>query len=317
MAEITLDDIRAAAARIAPIAHRTPVMTSATFDAMTGVRGFFKCENLQKGGAFKIRGAANLVFSLPDDQLQRGVVAFSSGNHAQATALAGRFKGAPVTVVMPDDAPAVKRAATVAAGAAIVTYDRLRDDREAIARGIVEQTGAAVVPPFNHPLIVAGQGTAALELMEQVADLDAIVVQIGGGGLASGTAIAAKALNPKIRVYGVEPVTANDAYLSLQAGHRVTIPPPETIADGLRTPSIGDIPFSILSRLLDGILLVTDDEIRAAMHFFFERMKLVVEPSGAVPAAAVLHAKLPKGSSRVGLIVSGGNVEPAAFTQQA
>ena len=309
----TIDDIRAAAERIRPIAHRTPVMTSRTFDHMTGTRAFFKCENLQKGGAFKIRGAANLVLSLSPEQLKRGVIAYSSGNHAQATALAARHVGAKATVVMPDDAPAVKRDATLAAGAEIVSYDRHREDREAVTRAIVENTGATVVPPFNHPMIISGQGTLALELLSEVPDLDALVVCIGGGGLASGCAVAAKALNPNIRVFGVEPELANDAYLSIKAGRRTSIAPPSTIADGLRTPCVGELTFPILQELLDDVLLVSEEEIRAAMQFFFSRMKLVVEPSGAVPAAAVLHGKLPARCERVGIVISGGNTDPAAF----
>jgi threonine dehydratase len=214
---------------------------------------------------------------------------------------------------MPKDAPPVKVEATRAAGAEIVMYDRHTEDREAVTRAIVESTGATVVPPFNHPLVIAGQGTAALELMEQAPNLDALVVCIGGGGLASGCAIAAKAIHPNIRVYGVEPAAANDAYLSMKAGKRVTIPPPETIADGLRTPCIGELTFPILQSLLDDVLLVSEDEIRATMQFYFSRMKLVVEPSGAVPAAAVLHGKLPSGSGRVGILISGGNTDVAAF----
>jgi threonine dehydratase len=288
-------------------------MTSSAFDRVSGVQGFFKCENLQRGGAFKIRGAANLIFSLAPQQLARGVVAYSSGNHAQATALAAQHAGARATVVMPDDAPPVKREATLAAGAEIVSYDRLRDDREAIARELVARTGAAVIPPFDHPLIIAGQGTAVLEMLSDVPDLDAILVPIGGGGLASGSAIAATALDPRIRVFGVEPALANDAFLSLQAGRRVAIAPPETIADGLRTPCPGELTYPVLQALLEDVLLVSEDEIRAAMQFFFSRMKLVVEPSGAVAAAAVLHGKLPAGITRAGILISGGNTDIAAF----
>ena len=315
---VDIDGIRAAAIRIEPIAHRTPVMTSATFDKQTGCQAFFKCEHLQKGGAFKIRGASNLIFSLSPGQRANGVIAYSSGNHAQATALAARHIGCKATVVMPLDAPPVKRQATEAAGAEIVIYDRMTEDREAVTRAIVERTGASVIPPFDHPMIIAGQGTAALELLAQVADLgvpalDALVVCIGGGGLASGCAIAAKAMNPKIRIFSVEPALANDAYLSLRAGHRVEIAPPDTIADGLRTPCPGALTFPILQALLEDVLLVTEDEIRAAMQFFFSRMKQVVEPSGAVPAAAVLHGKLPAGCNRVGIIISGGNTDLGAF----
>ena len=309
----TLEDVQQAAARIRPIAHLTPVMTSQTFDTAIGASAFFKCENPQKGGAFKIRGAANLIFSLSPEQLTRGVIAYSSGNHAQATALAARHVGTKATVVMPDDAPAVKRAATEAAGAEIITYDRMREDRESVTRAIVERTGATIVPPFDHPMIIAGQGTTALELLQQAHELDTLVIPIGGGGLASGCAIASKALNPKIKVYGVEPELANDAYLSIRAGKRTAIAPPATIADGLRTPCPGELTFPVLHGLLDDVLLVTEDEIRAAMHFFFSRMKLVVEPSGAVSAAAVMHGRLPAGSKRIGIVVSGGNVGITAF----
>jgi threonine dehydratase len=312
---ITLDDVRAAQERIKPIAHRTPVMTSESFNRMAGVQAFFKCENLQKGGAFKIRGAANRVLALPPEELKRGVIAYSSGNHAQAVALAARFAGVPATVVMPDDAPGVKVEATLAAGAQIVRYDRLTEDREAVARAIVEKTGATIVPPFDHPHVMAGQGTLALELLQDVGDLDAIVLPIGGGGMVSGCAVAAKGVKPGIRVFGVEPETANDAYLSMKRGERVVIDPPETIADGLRTSAPGKLTLPVIQALVDDILLVTEDEIREAVRFFAMRMKIVVEPSGAVPAAAVLHGKLPAWCRRVGVVISGGNVDPAMLAE--
>jgi threonine dehydratase len=303
--EVTLPMIREAAERIRPIAQRTPVLTSHSFDAASGVNAFFKCENLQKGGAFKIRGASNLIFSL---EKPKEVIAYSSGNHAQATAIAARHVGAACTIVMPADAPRSKLEATRGYGANVVTYDRFREKREQITAGIIEKTGAALVPPFDHPLIIAGQGTATLELLEQVLKLDALIAPVGGGGLLSGSAIAAKSLNPKIRVFGVEPEGANDTYLSFRKGERVEITP-DTIADGLRSPTPGKLTFAIIRKFAEDILLVSEDEIRATLKFLLTRMKILVEPSGAVSAAAVLHRKLPSGISRVGVILSGGNVD--------
>jgi threonine dehydratase len=305
---VTLEDIRAAARRIEPIAHRTPVLTSHLIDREAGLSAFFKCENLQRGGAFKIRGAANFLFSIPAAEIGRGVVGFSSGNHAQAVAIAAAHLGTKATLVMPSDAPQSKVEATKSYGATIVSYDRLRDDREAIGRKIAEESGATLVPPFDHEWIVAGTGTVVLELLEQAPELDALVVCIGGGGLLAGSLIAAKALRPDIRVFGVEPELGNDFYLSRKAGTRVEIPPPQTIADGLRTPKPGAITFPIVNELVEDILLVTEDEILGAMEFIKTRMKLVVEPSGAVSAAAVLSHKLPPGIKRAGVILSGGNI---------
>ncbi|MDP2997747.1 MAG: pyridoxal-phosphate dependent enzyme [Bryobacterales bacterium] len=306
---MTLDDIRRAAQRIGPIAHRTPVMTSRTFNALAGVEAFFKCENLQRGGAFKIRGAANFIFSIPEADHARGVVAYSSGNHAQAVAIAAASVGAPATIVMPADAPRSKLEATRGYGARVVIYDRLREDREAIGGRIAAETGAALVPPYDHPWIISGQGTAALELMEEVAGLDALVVCIGGGGLISGCATAAKGLDPAIRVFGVEPEDGNDTWLSLGAGERREIPPPATIADGLRAQKPGAVTFPIIQRLVDDIFLVSEDQIKTAVKFLLTRMKILAEPSGAVPAAAVLAGKLPPGLGRVGILISGGNVD--------
>ena len=297
--------IREAAERIRPIAQRTPVLTSHAFDAESRVNAFFKCENLQKGGAFKIRGAANLVFSLDKP---KQVIAYSSGNHAQATAIAARHVGAACTIVMPADAPRSKLEATRAYGANVVTYDRFRENREQITSGIIEKTGATLIPPFDHPFIIAGQGTAALELLEQAPDLDALIAPVGGGGLLSGSAVAAKSVNPKIRIFGAEPERANDTYLSFQKGERVEVAP-DTIADGLRSPTPGKITFAIVRELAEDIVLVTEDEIRATLKFLLTRMKILVEPSGAVSAAAVLHHKLPAGIGRVGVILSGGNVD--------
>lgn len=301
--------VREAADRIRPLARRTPVMTSRSVDRRAGTRVFFKCENFQRGGAFKIRGASNLVLSIAAEDLQRGVVAFSSGNHAQATAIAAQYVGAPATIVMPQDAPRSKMEPTRALGARIVTYDRFRGDREAIAARVLAETGGTLVPPFDHPLIMAGQGTAALELLEDVADLDALVTCVGGGGLLSGCATIAKAMRPGIRVFGVEPEIANDTFLSFAKGERVTIPRPDTIADGLQAPTPGALTFPIVRRLVEGILLVSEEEIRATVRFLLERMKILVEPSGAVAAAAVIFGRLPVGVERVGVVISGGNVD--------
>jgi threonine dehydratase len=305
---VTISDIRSAATRIAPLIHRTPVLTSRLFDAAAGVQCFFKCENMQRGGAFKIRGAANFLLSLPPSDHSRGVVAFSSGNHAQAVAIAAREIGVRAVIAMPTDAPKAKLAATRAYGAEVVFYDRLKDDREAVARRLAEETGSVLVPPFDHEWIIAGQGTAVLELLEEVPDLDAIVVCVGGGGLLAGSCIAAKGIRPDIRVFGAEPEQANDTYLSMQAGERVEIPPPNTIADGLRPNKPGALTFPIVQKNVEAILLASEDEIRHAVEFVQSRMKIVVEPSGAVPPAVVLSRKLPEGIRRAGIVVSGGNV---------
>jgi threonine dehydratase len=306
---VTFEDICRAAERIRPIAKRTPVMTSRSFDAEAGVAAFFKCENLQTGGAFKIRGAANFVLSIPEDKLAAGVVAHSSGNHAQAVAIAAQFRGIPATLVMPEDAPKAKMEGTRARGARIVTYNRFKDDRAEISARISKETGATVVPPYDHPWTIAGQGTAVKELLEEVPDLDAILVCCGGGGLMSGSSIAAKHLRPQIRMLGVEPELANDTYLSFAAGKRVEIPTPGTIADGLRSTMPGELTFPILRKHVEQILLVSDDEIRATLKFLLMRMKILVEPSGAVSAAAALCRKLPAGIRRVGIVLSGGNVD--------
>jgi threonine dehydratase len=307
--EITFDHIRAAAERIRPIAKRTPVMSSASFDSESGVSAFFKCENFQKGGAFKIRGASNFIFSIPKDRLAAGVVAHSSGNHAQAVAIAAQFAGIPATLVMPEDAPRSKLEGTRARGAKIVHYDRFHGNREQISARIAAETGATLVPPYDHPWTIAGQGTAAKELIEEVPDLDALVVCVGGGGLCSGSGIAAHHLRPQIRVFGIEPELGNDTYLSFAAGERVKIETPSTIADGLRSTSPGELTFPILKQHVEQMLMVSEDEIRATVKFLMMRLKIVVEPSGAVSAAAVLFHKLPAGIRRVGVILSGGNVD--------
>ncbi len=306
---IRADDVRAAAERIRPLARRTPVMTSASFDSEAGVRSFFKCENLQRGGAFKIRGASNLILSLSSDALSRGVVAYSSGNHAQATAIAAKHVGTPATIVMPEDAPRSKLEATRARGANVVTYNRFKDSREAIAAGILKEGGATLVPPFDHPMIMAGAGTTALELFEETGPLDALITPVGGGGLLSGCATIAKDLNPSVRIFGAEPEGANDTFLSFTAGERIAVPHPETIADGLRSPKPGELTFPIVRKLAERIILVSDDELRAAVKFLLLRLKILVEPSGAAAAAAVMFRKLPPGVGTVGIVISGGNVD--------
>lgn len=306
---ITPEMVRDAANRIKPLARRTPVVCPDEADRRAGLRVFLKCENLQRGGAFKVRGASNLILSLPPSELERGVVAFSSGNHAQGTAIAAKYVGASATIVMPADAPRSKMEATRALGAKIVAYDRLREDREAIAARILAETGATLVPPYDHPMIMAGQGTVALELLAEIPDLDALIVCVGGGGLISGCSVIAKSLRPGIRIFGVEPELANDTWQSFRKGERVTIPPPETIADGLRSPSPGKLTFPVIRKYVEEILLVSEDEIRAAMRFLLEHAKLMVEPSGAVAFAAALFRKLPGGVKSAGIVLSGGNVD--------
>lgn len=307
--EVTPDLIREAARRIAAAVHRTPFLRSRGFDEAAGVRCTFKCENLQRGGAFKIRGASNFLLSMTPHELRRGVVAYSSGNHAQAVAMAARMVGTAATLVMPEDAPRSKLEATRAQGASILTYNRLRESREAIGRRIAAETGATLVPPYDHPWIIAGQGTAALELLEDAPDLDAIVVPVGGGGLLAGCAVAARGLKPEIRLFGAEPALANDTHLSLAAGRRVDIPVPDTIADGLRATSPGEVTFPILKSTVEAVLLVSEEEIKATMRFLLARLKILAEPSGAVAAAAVLHKKLPKNVRAAGVLLSGGNVD--------
>jgi threonine dehydratase len=302
-------DVRAAAERIRPLARVTPVIASAGFDAEAGLRALFKCENLQAGGAFKIRGAANLILSLPKTALARGLVAYSSGNHAQATALAASHVGASATIVMPEDAPRSKMEATRAYGGQIVAYNRFTESRERIAAKLLEETGATLVPPFDHPLTIAGQGTAALELLNEAGALDALIAPVGGGGLLAGCATIAKDLYPAIRIFGAEPEGANDTFLSMLAGERVAVEHPDTIADGLRSPIPGKLTFPILQRLVERIVLVSDDEIRAAVKFLLLRMKILVEPSGAAAAAAVLFRKLPSEIRSIGVVLSGGNVD--------
>ena len=309
---LTLDDVRAAARRLGARIHRTPVISSQSFDDASGFHVFFKCENLQRAGAFKIRGALNKLLTLTAAERERGVVAFSSGNHAQGVALAARMVGTTAIICMPKDAPALKLEATRNYGAEIVFYDRHTDDREQVARGVVERTGRVLVPPYDDPAIMAGQGTAALEFLEDVPSLDALLTPVGGGGLMAGCSTVARALFPGVQIFGVETDTANDTYLSLRKGERVTIPPPPTIADGIRLTTPGALTFPILQANLTDILLVSDDEVRAAVRFLALRARIVVEPTGAVPAAAVLAGRLPLSrGARVGVVLSGGNIDPS------
>jgi threonine dehydratase len=311
VAGLSLDDVQAAAQRLRPHVTRTPVVTAEAWDAATGLRVFFKCENLQRAGSFKIRGALNKLLTLRPDEHRRGVVAFSSGNHAQGVALAARIVGTTAVVCMPRDAPRSKVEATRGYGAEIVFYDRQTDDREALARRVSAETGRVLVPPYDDPAIMAGQGTAALELIQDVPELDALVTPVGGGGLMAGCSTVGRALIPGLVIIGVEADTANDTWLSLRKGERVSIAPPPTIADGIRITIPGALTFPILKSTLTDIVLVTDDEIRAAVREVVLRARVVVEPTGAVGAAAVLTGKLPvKPGARVGVVLSGGNIDP-------
>jgi len=302
-------DVAAAAGRLAGIAHRTPVMTSKTVDARTAATVFFKCENLQRMGAFKFRGAYNALSLLDETQRRAGVVAFSSGNHAQAVALAGRLLGIPATIVMPSNAPAVKLEATKGYGAKVVTYDPKTQNREQIAADLADQRGLTVIPPFNHPHILAGQGTAAQELIEDTGPLDYLLVPCGGGGLISGCAIAANHLSPGIRVVGVEPAAGDDVTRSFKTGVLQSVHNPDTIADGARTSSAGDVTFPLIMQHVREMHTVTDGELVRAMFYLWERMKIVVEPTGALGAAALFEGKIPARGKRIGIIISGGNVD--------
>ena len=312
---VTLDDIRDAAARLKGVAHRTPVLRSRTLDELVGAEVFLKCENFQRVGAFKFRGAYNAASRLTPEQLARGIAAYSSGNHAQAVALAARELGTTAVIVMPEDTPASKRAATAGYGAEIVTYDRYTGDRVAIGEALATERSLALIPPYEHPHVMAGQDTAALELIEEVGELGALMTPVGGGGLIAGSATAAKGLDAGIRVIGVEPEAGDDTRRSLEAGRRVTIPVPRTIADGQAAETPGELTFSVNRRLVDEIALVSDDEIREAMRFAFERLKIVVEPSGATPLAALLAGRAGPLPHRIGVIVSGGNIDAERFAR--
>ena len=312
---LTFDLIKQAAKRIRSRIHRTPVITSRSFNEMAGREVFFKCENLQRAGAFKIRGATNKILSLTDEEKRRGVAAFSSGNHAQAVALASRETGISAVIAMPDDAPAAKVAATRAYGAKIIFYDRHKQDREGVAFEIAEREKRVMVPPYDDYFILAGQGTCGLEFLEEVPDLDCILAPCSGGGLFAGVSTAAKAINPRIRCFAVEPDTADDTRQSFLKGERVSIPAPPTIADGLRVQSPGTLTFPVLQKTAEDVLTVTDEEIIETIRILLFRMKLLVEPSGAAAAAAVLTGKLPRDTKRAGVILSGGNIDAALLSR--
>lgn len=312
---ITYDDVVAAHERIAGVARRTPTLTSATADALTGARLFFKCENFQRTGAFKFRGAYNAIAQLSGRQRAAGVVAYSSGNHAQAVALAAKLVGVRAVIVMPSDAPAAKMAATRGYGGEVVLYDRHIEDRESLARRIAEERGLTLIPPFDHPHVMAGQGTTAKELFEDAERLDVLLVPLGGGGLLSGCAVAARRLNPECTIIGVEPAAGNDGQRSFRTGSTVHIDVPDTIADGAQTQHLGRLTFAVIRELVDDVITVTDADLVETMRFFASRMKLVVEPTGCLGAAAVLQGKVPVARKNVGIIVSGGNIDMVRFAE--
>ena len=309
----TYDDVAAAAARLQGQAHRTPVMRSRTIDGELSAQLFFKCENLQRMGAFKFRGAFNALSRFDARQRQSGVVTFSSGNHAQAIALSARLLGMTATIIMPNDAPAAKVAATRGYGGNVVLYDRFTEDREQIGRDLAEKHGMTLIPPYDHPDVIAGQGTAAKELIEDVGDLDALFVCLGGGGLLSGSALAVRALSPRCKIYGVEPEAGNDGQQSFRSGKIVHIDTPKTIADGAQTQHLGAYPFEIIRRDVDDILTVTDPDLIDAMRFFATRMKLLVEPTGCLSLAGARSMKTQLKGLRVGVFISGGNVDLNRF----
>ncbi len=309
----TYDDVRAAAERLHGHAHRTPVLQSRTANALLGAEVFFKCENFQRMGAFKFRGAFNALSRFDAAQRKAGVIAFSSGNHAQAIALSARLLGIPATILMPQDAPQAKVNATRGYGGEVVLFDRYTQDREALTRQLAEERGMTLIPPFDHPDVIAGQGTAVKELLEEVGELDALFVCLGGGGLLSGSALAARALAPRCKIYGVEPEAGNDAQQSFRKGEIVHIPTPQTIADGAQTQHLGAYTFAVIRRDVDDILTATDAQLVEAMRFFAERMKMVVEPTGCLGFAAACHAGLPLAGQRVGVLISGGNVDLRRF----
>jgi threonine dehydratase len=308
-------DVIAAATRIDGQAHKTPVVTSRTFNDMLGAEVFFKCENLQRMGAFKFRGAFNALSRFDEAQRKAGVVAFSSGNHAQAVALSARILGIPATIVMPHDAPATKVLATKGYGGNVVVYDRYKEDREQIGRDLAQQHGMTLIPPYDHPDVIAGQGTAAKELFEETGPLDAFFVPLGGGGLLAGSALSTRALSPDCKLYGVEPEAGNDGQQSFRSGAIVHIDTPKTIADGAQTQHLGNITFPIIQRDVDDILTANDDELVKAMAFAAARMKLVIEPTGCLGFAAALQMKDKLKGKRVGIMVSGGNVDLARFCE--
>ncbi|MBA4601684.1 pyridoxal-phosphate dependent enzyme [Thermoactinomyces mirandus] len=312
---ISFEQVVVARKRIQGNIHPTPVITSRTLDEWAGCKVFLKCENLQRTGSFKFRGAYHAIGQLTPEQKKRGIIAFSSGNHAQATALAARLLGVPAVISMPADAPQVKIVATRGYGAETVFYNRFTEDREEVTRRIAEKRQLTLIPPYNHPDIMAGAGTAAMELLEQVSDLGAVITPVGGGGLLSGTAVASKRMSSGISVFGVEPENADDTRRSLLAGRRLTIPAPETIADGLRITTPGELTFPVIQSHVDDIVTVSEKMIKEAVRFAIMRLKLVIEPSGAVPLAALLDRRFPRSLHRVGVIVSGGNMDPAVLAR--
>ena len=309
----TYEDVAQAAERILGVAHRTPVLTSRTVNEEFGAEIFFKCENMQRMGAFKFRGGYNALAKFSPEQRRAGVVAFSSGNHAQAIALSAKILGMPATIVMPQDAPAAKVAATRGYGATVVTYDRYTEDREQIGRELAEKHGLTLIPPYDHADVIAGQGTAAKELFEEVGPLDAFFVCLGGGGLLSGSALATRALSPGCLLYGVEPEAGNDGQQSLRKGEIVHIDTPRTIADGAQTQHLGQLTFPIIQRDVNDILTVSDEELVACMRFFAERMKIVVEPTGCLGFAAARRMKEQLKGKKVGILISGGNIDLGRF----
>jgi threonine dehydratase len=311
----TFEDVVAASERIAGVAHRTPVLTSSTANAELDAEVFFKCENFQRMGAFKFRGGYNSLARFTPEQRKAGVVAFSSGNHAQAIALSARLLGIPATIVMPHDAPAAKVAATRGYGAQVVIYDRYTEDREQIGRDLAAKHGLTLIPPYDHADVIAGQGTAAKELFEEVGRLDVVFAPLGGGGLLGGTALSTRALSPSAKLFGVEPEAGNDGQQSFRSGSIVHIETPKTIADGAQTQHLGNLTFPIIKRDVDDILTASDEQLRAEMRFFAERMKMVVEPTGALGLAAARAMKAQLQGKRVGIIISGGNVDIARYAE--
>jgi len=312
---ISFDDVKAAAAVIKGVANRTPVVTSRTFNEQAGCEVYFKCENMQRIGAFKFRGAYNALSRLSEAEKKRGVVTHSSGNHAQGIALAAKLLGISATIAMPSDAPASKLAATRGYGAKVVLYDRQTDDRGELADKLAQEQGLAMIHPFDHPHIMAGQGTAALELLQDVPDLDILVGPVGGGGLLSGCATAAKAMKPDIRIFGVETEPSNDWWQSFQKNERVWISPPDTIADGMRTQQPGELTFPVVRELVEDILLVSDAQVIETLKFMLLRMKILVEPTGAVAPAALFHGLVDSPGAKVGVLISGGNIDAALLAQ--
>jgi threonine dehydratase len=312
---ISFDDVAAAHERLRGVAHRTPVLTSSTANALSGAQLYFKCENFQRMGAFKFRGAYNSIAQFTPEQKAGGVITFSSGNHAQAIALSAKLLGVKAVIVMPEDAPAVKVAATRSYGGEVVFYNRYTEDREALGRRLAAERGLTLIPPYDHPHVMAGQGTAAKELIEEVGELDLLLVCLGGGGLLSGCAVAARALSPRCTIVGVEPEAGNDGQRSLRSGEIVHIDTPKTIADGAQTQHLGQYTFAVIRQLVDDIATVSDAELVETMKFFASRMKIVVEPTGCLAAAAALQGKVDVKGKRVGVIVSGGNVDLMRFAE--